>query len=133
MPSKFGKWRSPVAHSAGGRAVAGSNPVFPTISEKRVVRAGASYWSDFRLIREARKITLQEIHAETKIPLTVLRDFEFDGLKSKPQLNSVYRRSLVSAYAKAVGVDPKLARRSISSSTGGAYDGLLARAYLSGS
>ena len=32
----FGAWRSPVAHSAGGRGVAGSNPVAPTI-EKAVV------------------------------------------------------------------------------------------------
>ena len=27
---EFGAWRSPVAHSAGGRGVAGSNPVAPT-------------------------------------------------------------------------------------------------------
>src|SRR3954463_2147706 len=29
-PSRFGAWRSLVAHSAGGRKVAGSNPVAPT-------------------------------------------------------------------------------------------------------
>src|SRR5436190_23384946 len=28
--ARFGAWRSLVAHSAGGRAVAGSNPVAPT-------------------------------------------------------------------------------------------------------
>ena len=28
---QFGAWRSPVAHSAGGRGVAGSNPVAPTL------------------------------------------------------------------------------------------------------
>jgi hypothetical protein len=29
--SHNGMWRSPVAHTAGGRGVAGSNPVIPTI------------------------------------------------------------------------------------------------------
>ena len=131
MASNIGKWRSPVAHSAGGRAVAGSNPVFPTRSERRSNRAGNAYWTDFRLIRESRKITLEEVHAETRIPIGVLRDFESDGLKSHEQLNNVYRRSLISAYASAVGVDSDLARRSISSSADGAYDGTLARTYLS--
>ena len=28
---ELGAWRSPVAHSAGGRGVAGSNPVAPTL------------------------------------------------------------------------------------------------------
>ena len=30
----FGMWRSPVAHTAGGRVVAGSNPVIPTSLSK---------------------------------------------------------------------------------------------------
>jgi hypothetical protein len=37
-PSHLGAWRSLVAHSAGGRAVAGSNPVAPIGREPALVR-----------------------------------------------------------------------------------------------
>ena len=41
MSEPHGEWRSLVAHSAGGRAVAGSNPVSPIISSLPRVSPGA--------------------------------------------------------------------------------------------
>jgi hypothetical protein len=130
MPSYIGKWRSPVAHSAGGRAVAGSNPVFPTTSEEpQLIGVGRSCWTDLRLIREEKKITVEEVYAHTKIPLAVLIDFEADGLIGHEQLNDVYLRSLVAAYASSIGVDPGRAGSSFSASRLGVYDGALASEY----
>jgi len=96
-----------------------------------VTGAGTSYWGDLRLIRESKKVTLDEVHAEMKIPISVLRDFERDGLYFHEHFNGVYRLSLVAAFAEAVGVDPVLARESYSASDRGLYDGLLAARYLS--
>jgi hypothetical protein len=60
----------------------------------------------------------------------VIRDFERDGLESHDQLNAIYRRMLVVAYARSVGVDTDMARKAMSSTLSGAYDGALARSYL---
>jgi cytoskeletal protein RodZ len=91
---------------------------------------GATYWSDLSQIREGRKISIERIHSDTKIPLGVLREFEQDGLQSHENLNAIYRRKLVVAYAEAVGVDTDIVRRAMSSTLSGAYDGALARTYL---
>jgi len=93
--------------------------------------AGKSYWGDLRLIRESRKITLDEVYLETKVPILVLRDFELDGLNFHEHFNDVYRLSLVAAFARAIGVDPVLARESCSATERGLYDGRLAIRYLS--
>ena len=42
---KSGMWRSPVAHTPGGRGAAGSNPVIPTTTERSVcLQAGLSWF-----------------------------------------------------------------------------------------
>ena len=38
LPSCIGVWRSPVAYTSGGRVVAGSNPVTPTIISFKLLK-----------------------------------------------------------------------------------------------
>lgn len=58
-----------------------------------------------RAERERRRITLDLISANTKIPVGLLRDLEHDRLTHWP--GGIFRRSFVKSYAAAIGLDPE--------------------------
>ena len=55
--------------------------------------------------RAARGLTLQEVSASTKIPVSKLQAIEHDEIGSLP--GGVFTRGFVRAYAEAVGLDPQ--------------------------
>ena len=86
--------------------------------------------SDLRRIRESRGLTLEGLHEETKIPLSVLEDFEETGLFDNPMFNRVYLRSLVRTYASYVGIPKKAMLEALDEALLESYKGDLARFYL---
>ena len=88
------------------------------------------FTSDVRRIREARTLTLEALHAETKIPLSVLEEFEETGLFDNPMFNRVYLRSLVRTYASFIGIPTKTMLEALDEALLDTYEGSLARLYL---
>ena len=86
--------------------------------------------SDLRRIRESRALTLEGLHESTKIPLSVLEDFEETGLFDNPMFNRVYLRSLVRTYASYVGIPTKTMLEALDEALLDSYKGDLARLYL---
>lgn len=64
-----------------------------------------SFGRRLRAERERRRITLELISANTKIPVGLLRDLENDRLTHWP--GGIFRRSFVKSYASAIGLDPE--------------------------
>jgi hypothetical protein len=64
-----------------------------------------SFGRRLRAERERRRITLDLISANTKIPVSLLRDLEQDRLTHWP--GGIFRRSFVKGYAAAIGLDPE--------------------------
>src|ERR1700761_7948276 len=102
----LGEWRSLVAHSAGGRAVAGSNPVSPILqrrlagaappnSRARFGRAGAG-----RLNEPAG--SLRPLLAGERFGLTLTRGVGRLGLEHVANLLTQLGRVLVVVYAFCV-------------------------------
>jgi hypothetical protein len=58
-----------------------------------------------RAHREARKLTLQGIAAQTKIKQSLLHGLESDDLSAWPK--GIFRRAFVRDYARAIGLDPE--------------------------
>jgi cytoskeleton protein RodZ len=69
--------------------------------------SGAHFGEFLRGARERRGLTLRDVSNETKIPWRHLDAFEHGDLMVVP--NGMYRRAEVRAYARAVGLDQKLA------------------------
>lgn len=63
-----------------------------------------SFGRRLRAERERRRITLELIALNTKIPINLLRDLEQDRLAHWP--GGIFRRSFVKSYALAIGLDP---------------------------
>src|SRR5262245_45328017 len=70
-------------------------------------RKAADLGELLRSARERRRLTLQQVSDETKIPLRYLEALERNDLDALP--NGLYRRAQVRAYARAVRMDPRLA------------------------
>jgi cytoskeletal protein RodZ len=68
---------------------------------------GTSLGELLRLARERRGLTLEGIANETKIPHRHLEALEYDNLTAIPA--GFYRRAEIRAYARAVGLDQRLA------------------------
>ncbi|HEX5107952.1 MAG TPA: helix-turn-helix domain-containing protein [Vicinamibacterales bacterium] len=60
-----------------------------------------------RAARERRRLTLQQVSNETKVPLRYLEAIERNDLEALP--NGLYRRAQIRAYARAIRMDPRLA------------------------
>jgi flagellar biosynthesis protein FlhG len=74
--------------------------------------SGESDWDGARLRRARmhRGVELEEIGQITKVTLTYLQAIEDDAFDSLPA--SVYARGFVSAYARAIGLDPNRVAKS---------------------
>lgn len=64
------------------------------------------------------------------MPVEILSNFEHRGFSDRKRFNSVYRRSMVAAYARAIDIDPDDALRSAEETEIGRYRGRLASNYL---
>lgn len=83
-----------------------------------------------RRIREARNLTVADLHEETKIPQGLIEAFEDKALFDHPQFNRVYLRSFVRTYAQVVEIDADVALEGLEEALSGRYVGSLAVAYL---
>jgi hypothetical protein len=91
---------------------------------------GKAFAADLKKIREARGITLEDLHDETKIPRGLIESFEDSGLIDHPMFNRVYLRSFVRTYAEVVKVSPDTVLAALDESIEGRYRGKLAVEYL---
>lgn len=82
------------------------------------------------MIREAKGIEIDTVHERTRVPVEILSKFERRGFPDRKRFNSVYRRSLVAAYARAIDINPDDVLRSAEETEIGRYRGRLAREYL---
>ena len=95
-----------------------------------VQAAGERFARDMRRIREARDVTRDDVHEETRIARTLIETFEQDGLFDHPAFNRVYLRSFVRAYAGCIDVDPSVALDHLERAMNGEYDNNLANQIL---
>ncbi len=92
---------------------------------------GTRFETDFRLIREARHLTIDQVHRRTMLQPETLEAFENTGLLNNPVFaNNTYRRAFVKNYAQAVGVRPDDALHGLDEAIAGTYKGSLAAKYL---
>ncbi len=100
------------------------------MSEASSFPSRLEFSSDLRRIREERGLTLEALYEKTKIPLSVLQDFEETGLFDNPVFNRVYLRSLVRTYALFVDIPSKVALQGLDEALLDSYKGRLATAFL---
>ncbi len=104
-----------------------------TMADETTVASGKRFCQDLRRIREDRDISIDEVRKETRIARTLLESFEEGGLYDHETFNEVYLRSLVQAYAEAVGLPPETARTELDAALQGTYQSALADQYLTDS
>lgn len=92
--------------------------------------SGQRFARDLRRIREARGVTIDDLHEETKIPYGLIEAFEQTALFDHPQFNRVYLRSFARTYAQVVDVSPDEAMEALEEALAGTYGGSLAATYL---
>ncbi|MEX1055723.1 MAG: helix-turn-helix domain-containing protein, partial [Rhodothermales bacterium] len=92
--------------------------------------SGTRLARDMRKIREARHLTVQDLHEETKIPQGLIEAFEESALFDHPQFNRVYLRSFVRTYAQVVGIEADSALSALEEALANRYVGSLAVEYL---
>ncbi|MEM6328587.1 MAG: helix-turn-helix transcriptional regulator, partial [Bacteroidota bacterium] len=88
-----------------------------------------SFESDFRDLRDARDLSLGDLHQETRVPLDVLRRFESGHLLSDSSFSDVYLRAFVKEYARALGIPQSRALSAFDAHRKGRYDGQLRDGY----
>ena len=92
--------------------------------------SGTRLARDMRRIREARHLTVHDLHEETKIPQGLIEAFEESALFDHPQFNRVYLRSFVRTYAQVVGIEADSALTALEEALANLYVGSLAVEYL---
>lgn len=95
------------------------------MAQESKAESGKQFARDLRRIRESRRLTIEDLHHETKIPLTLLETFEETALFDHPQFNRVYLRSFVRTYANVVGIEPEDAIRALEEALSDRYAGSL--------
>ena len=86
------------------------------------------YAHDLRTLRKQRGVSLETIYVETRIPKSVLQDYETSGLYHNESFHEVYLRSLTKAYALAVGLDVDRILLALGRALDGSYNGGLTSA-----
>ncbi|PSQ95774.1 MAG: hypothetical protein BRD55_09080 [Bacteroidetes bacterium SW_9_63_38] len=102
------------------------------MAEEASFPAGHRLSDDLRRIREARDVSIDEIHTETRIARTLIESFEEGALYDHPTYNRVYLRSFLKAYADVIEMPRDRTLRALDAALEGAYQHELAREYLSG-
>lgn len=92
--------------------------------------SGNRFARDMRRVRESRRIAVEDLHEETKIPVGLLEAFEETALFDHPQFNRVYLRSFVRTYANVIGIDPDVALEALEEALSDRYAGSLGVEYL---
>ena len=100
------------------------------MSEGPAIEMGQRFSADLRRIREARGVSVAQLHDETKIPLSLIEAFEQTGLFDHDMFNRVYLRSFVRTYADVIGIEAEQALQGLEKALNRSYDGELAAAYL---
>lgn len=89
----------------------------------------ASIGQDLATIRRYLNKTVEEIHQDTKIPLTTLKQVEDGSIFSETEENPTYIRSFVRSYAKALKINDDLVVKALDQQDTGNYNDLLLDAY----
>lgn len=100
------------------------------MAQESKAESGKRFARDLRRVRESRRLTVEDLHDETKIPLGLLQAFEETALFDHPQFNRVYLRSFVRTYANVLGIDPETAIDALEEALSDRYTGSLAIEYL---
>ena len=95
------------------------------MSLDKVHQARCRYAHDLRSLRESRGVSLEEIHAETRIITSVLLEYEANCLCENESFNNIYLRSLTKKYAEAVSLDVDKILNGLAMALEGNYDGRL--------
>lgn len=85
----------------------------------------SSIGKDLATIRLYLKWTLEDLHKVTRIPLETLKRIENSTIFEDPNENSVYVRSFVRTYARALKLDDELTTTSLDLQEKGEYNGEL--------
>ena len=104
-----------------------NNPEEVTASQLEEARC--RYASDLRTLREQQGVSLETIYVETRIPKSVLVDYENNGLYYNEGFHEVYLRSLTKAYALAAGLDSDRILSALGRALDGSYNGGLLAAH----
>ncbi len=88
----------------------------------------ASLGNDLAAIRKELDMSIEDVHAATKIPPHVLQSIEDDSIFSDLSQNKTYIRSYVRSYAKALKIDDDLTVKALDQVEEGTYSGLLQKA-----
>jgi cytoskeletal protein RodZ len=64
-----------------------------------------SFGRQLRLLREQRRVTLDQVAAESKVSIALLKSLEEGGCAGWP--GGIYSRGYVRSYATAIGVNPE--------------------------
>ncbi len=91
--------------------------------------ASPTFEADFRDLRDARGLSLEDLHHETRIPVDVLRRFESGALLADDSFSNVYFKAFVKSVAKALGVPQAQALDAFDAATAGRYSGQLRADY----
>lgn len=90
-----------------------------------------SIGKDLAKIRNARGLSLQEIQAATKIPLTTLQSIENGTIFEAPSQGKTYIRSFVRSYGRALKIDDDVLINGLDQQETGNYNHLLWNHYES--
>ncbi len=89
--------------------------------------------ADLRAAREAAKLTIEDIHQETRLATDILKRFESGQLIGDPSFNAVYLKAFARSYGEAVGIRPHKVDAAMEAVKAGTYRGELHPDYVDGS
>jgi len=99
------------------------------IDASQLEEARCRYARDLLTLRKQQGVSLETVYVETRIPKSVLIDYETSGLYYHESFHEVYLRSLTKAYALAVGLDVDRILSALERAMDGSYNGGLMSAH----
>lgn len=85
----------------------------------------SSIGKDLASIRHHKKLTIEDIHRRTRIPLQTLKRIENGSIFENPNENRIYLRSFVRTYARALRIDEDVVLKALDQHEAGNYNRLL--------